>query len=803
MRNCFLSSIAAALLLFASTLTAERVPNRYIVELSSEPVSDVVARSGAKRSALRSAAAEGHRARLRTEQQQMRQRFQSRKARVLDSVTNVANAMFVEASEADAAELAKLPGVKRVVPVRMLYRNMNRAVLLHKVADAWNQIGGQENAGAGIKIGIIDSGIEVTHAAFQDSSLPMPDGFPKATAANLGFTNSKVIVARSYVNLLPVRDTDTTARDRVGHGTALAMIAAGVRNAGPLATLTGVAPKAYLGNYKVFGSPGLNNGTTDDAVIKAMDDAVADGMDVINLSLGTIFAPRPADDPEVQAVERASKAGVIVVVAAGNDGPGMNTLSSPATAPSAIAVGATTNDRTFAASVEVSGVAPMLAIAGSGPAPAVATAGAIVDVATLDSTGLACNALPANSLANSVALILRGTCTFDVKLNNAQRAGATAAIVYAAQDAPSPISMAVGSATLPAEMVSHDDGVAIKNLIASGAAAFGTLRFTRSEVSIPANRVTGFSASGPSVDAMIKPDMMAAGGDIYVATQTFDRAGDMYSADGYVLIDGTSFSAPLIAGAAALLKSVRPGLSVEQYRSLLINSAGEVQSRTGQPAIVQQSGAGMLDMVAALRSTAAAYPTSFAFGAGGPDARFRQTLRITNVGSREDDFQLSVNTRSGQASVEFDRSTVHLRPGESADVAVSFNGAGLAAGAHEGFVVMSDSSGSAIRVPYWYAVKSAPASILVLDQSTSGRRGNVVRDAVLFRILDASGVALTDVQPEVTIVSGDGSVVATNLYDFEIPGLWGIDLRMGATPGANVFRLQVGDAVREFTFTGR
>src|SRR5207245_3358415 len=104
-----------------------------------------------------------------------------------------------------------------------------------------------------------------------------------------------------------------------------------------------------------------------DQILKATDDAAADDIDIINLSLGDDLAPRLSDDLEVQAVERASQAGVIVVVAAGNNGPDLNTISSPATAPSAIAVGATTNDRTFAASVEVPGLSSLVALPGDGP----------------------------------------------------------------------------------------------------------------------------------------------------------------------------------------------------------------------------------------------------------------------------------------------------------------------------------------------------------------------------------------------------------------------------------------------------
>ena len=98
----------------------------------------------------------------------------------------------------------------------------------------------------------------------------------------------------------------------------------------------------------------MNDGATESAILKALDDAVADGMDVINISLGSNVAPLPANDPEVTAIEHASALGVIVVVASGNNGPDPATVASPATAPSAIAVGASDNDRVFAASASLS-----------------------------------------------------------------------------------------------------------------------------------------------------------------------------------------------------------------------------------------------------------------------------------------------------------------------------------------------------------------------------------------------------------------------------------------------------------------
>src|SRR5205823_1847324 len=136
--------------------------------------------------------------------------------------------------------------------------------------------------------------------------------------------------------------------------------------------------------------------------------------------------------------------------------------------------------------------------------------------------------------------------------------------------------MGLGGATLPAEMVSYSDGVAIKQILASTPTLAGTVQFSLSSTPIVADRLTDFSAAGPSVDLSIKPELTAVGGDIYVATQKLDINGEMYDPSGYILVDGTSFSTPLVAGSAALLKGARPGLTVDQYRSLLIDTGAAV-----------------------------------------------------------------------------------------------------------------------------------------------------------------------------------------------------------------------------------
>ena len=279
--------------IFLTAAGAAVIPDRYIVELANEPVAGRVAARGRTANGVEVIRRQ---AEVRSEQAPVKLAIEQAGGQVLGSVATVANAIFVHMPASQAAKLASLPGVKRVYPVREFKLLMDHAVVVHKVVDAWNQIG-LDKAGAGIKIAIIDTGIDNAHPAFQDASLTVPKGFPQVNSqADRTFTNNKVIVARSYVNLLST-DPDTSARDDVGHGTGVAMAAAGVLNSGPLATIRGVAPVAYLGNYKIFGSPGVNDSTSDAAIIAALDDAVSDGMDVVNLSLGTTVRGQSARRP--------------------------------------------------------------------------------------------------------------------------------------------------------------------------------------------------------------------------------------------------------------------------------------------------------------------------------------------------------------------------------------------------------------------------------------------------------------------------------------------------------------------------
>jgi len=785
----------AWLVLWAAILPAQVVPGRYILELEGEPAAVARAEAGKSR---RQALAD-RRAQIQAFQQRVRAALLERGVEVLDSLDTVANALIVRAGEQQAAALLALPGIRRVHPVYQVRLLLDRALPLLKVPEAWQRIGGPENAGSGIKIGIIDTGIDSAHPGFQDPGLSVPEGFPKVNKEeHRQHTNNKIIVARSYAALLG--DAEDSPRDHHGHGTAIAMAAAGVTNRGPLAEITGVAPKAWLGNYKVFS--GSRETTTTDVVLKALDDAVADGMDVVNLSVGTALTPRPADSISVQAVERAFAAGVLVAAAAGNEGPDPFTVSSYATAPSAIAVGASSNDRFFATTVRLEGGSYYFATPSSGPKPEEPITAPLADVAALDEDGLACNPLPEESLGGRIALIQRGTCYFEDKLNNAQKAGAVAAIVYT-DDRPVAV-MSTGSATLPAVMVSREDGLEIKSRLKASANLKATINFRPAPLSTNPNRISSFSSRGPNPDQAIKPDLLAVGSYIYTATQNWNPESDMYDESGYTDQSGTSFSSPLVAGAAAVLKSARPGLKPEHYRSLLINTASQFPPEAKEAAPVQRAGAGRLDLAAALQSTVVVYPTSLSFGSGSGTFDLTRQLTLTNLAAETDSITVTASAIGSGPLPVVSASTLELAPGAAQAISVGFSGTSLEPGEYQGFLrIRGTRSTTEVRVPYWYAVPSGvPAYLTVLTRYAEGSAGATLRRAIYFRVTDTTGIPVREIEPEVSVIAGGGAVTEVVWADSEIPGAYAVSVQLGPAPGRNEFRIRVGKLEKTAAITG-
>ena len=465
-------------------ICAAEPASRYALVLHDAPVAKIYTSRGA----ISSSTAAAYRMQIRATHTAIRKAVAAHDFVVTGEADTLVNAVFVAAPRGRAAELAAIPGIAHAVPLGRYTLDLNRAATLVDASAAWTALGGVGGAGLGIKIGILDTGIDQTHAAFQDAALVPPAGYPICKGSDCAFTSNKVIVARSYVAMLaagssptdPAADSrpdDISPRDRTGHGTAVASVAAGNTNTG-LLTITGIAPHAFLGNYRIFGSPQVNDTTTGDVIIAALDDAIKDGMDIVSLSAGapTFYGPLDsgavcglgaggACDLLASTFETAAKAGMIIVVAAGNNGqtgtstPGYGTITSPGDAPSVITVGATTNSHTVTGSVIWSGQ-NFAAYLSDGPASG-AAAPVVYD------GELACGALPVGSMTGSIGLIERGGCTFLVKLKNAQAAGAVGVIFYMA-DGSTPVAPAgLAGTTIPAVMISNADGTALQNLLGS------------------------------------------------------------------------------------------------------------------------------------------------------------------------------------------------------------------------------------------------------------------------------------------------------------------------------------------------
>ncbi len=253
------------------------------------------------------------------------------------------NGFSVVVSRNRLGALANVPGVETVWPTRTYHSNLDVTPQLIGATTVWGPT--LATAGQGMKIAVIDDGIDQTHPFFAQRSLAYPPGFPKGQTA---FTTPKVIVARAFPPPSPryansTRPFDPTLSDHAIH---VAGIAAGDDN-----TITrngfhlnGIAPRAYLGNYKALAVPsqfGLNGNSPELAA--AIEAAVRDGMDVINMSLGEVEI-EPSRDVVVRALNAAADAGVVSAVSAGNDGGefGLGSVGSPASAAKAIAVAAST-----------------------------------------------------------------------------------------------------------------------------------------------------------------------------------------------------------------------------------------------------------------------------------------------------------------------------------------------------------------------------------------------------------------------------------------------------------------------------
>jgi subtilisin family serine protease len=482
-------------------------------------------------------------------------------------------------------------------------------------AGIWSRLGGPDKAGGGVKIGVIDTGVYPEHPSFADTP-EGPDGkrydgpaydgprdwkgicqigasFP-ATACN-----HKLIGARYFVEGFGAQNVKAgeflSPRDANGHGSHVASTAAGNYGVAPriggydlgIATVSGIAPRAWIAAYKICWTGTAASGDAVEGscmasdALAAIDAAVADGVDVINYSVGS--ATSTVFGPVERAFLGAAAAGVFVANAAGNDGPKAGTIGSPTGVPWVTSVAATTLGRTFESTFSV---APARAGAAGGAQPVAGKGGSLtgslpatplIDGATVPAAGVGADkaalclpgSLDGAAVAGRAVLCQRGENARVEKgkvVRDAGGVGMLLANVKAEEDIVADLHW------IPAVHVSAADGAAVKALLGSGPATLAIGGGHPAPAS--ADQMAAFSSRGPeaAVPDIAKPDVGAPGVNILAADTptpvTGDRPGETFQ-----IISGTSMASPEVAGAAALLAQLQPAWSPAAVKSALMTSA--------------------------------------------------------------------------------------------------------------------------------------------------------------------------------------------------------------------------------------
>jgi minor extracellular serine protease Vpr len=610
------------------------------------------------------------------------------------------NGIGLKLNGATLKQISAGPGSVEVGFSATYQKAMSTSTGLIKADSIWSSLGGQENAGAGIMVGVIDSGVDQSHPFLQpNEGMELPDNFPKG---DFNFTSNKVIVAKVF------HQEPWHTPEAVGsHGTHVAGTIAG--KAGTIATgageesLSGVAPGAYLGNYNVF--PGNVGSAYSLFIAKAVEEAVADGMDVLNLSLGG--SPHKGADLLDMAVNSAVDAGLVVAVAAGNSGPGDYTVGSPGTADKVITVAATTNSRTFAMFLESVALENGKTVATTG------TDGAKVkeqipgeyEVWAKHAGGdkLACSSIEGEPLTGKIALIQRGACTFTTKINNAAAAGASAVIIYQLDGVNEPIPMSSDGAKIPAIMIGNDAG---NSLIAEVSDRAVTITYPPSMVEVTPNLLANFSSWGPTPNYTLKPDVAAPGVNILSSIV----------GGGYELYQGTSMATPHVAGSAAVLfsysKQNNLGWGPEDIKAALMGTAqgvaGSVLPNTDYTDSLKV-GAGLIDLSRAMNPPSMVFPSSLSFGLVRPtgDHVYTLTFTLENTTNGMQTYTLGDDT---DTNLSFSTNEVTLESGQSVEIKATVENRGEhlsgQSGTPEfvkGYIPVQSQAGD-IRIPYFYVI---------------------------------------------------------------------------------------------------
>jgi subtilisin family serine protease len=523
------------------------------------------------------------------------------------------NGFAASMTSGDAAKLARTPGVKAVLKDEKRKLDTTRTpefLGLTKRGGIWDQLGGpQRNAGAGVVVADLDSGLWPENPSVAPLRNPKPvpqfsgtcQTGEQWTAANC---STKVISARYYTAGVTagVGDIKTvfpyeylSARDADGHGTHTATTAAGNYNvpvtvAGqPFGNASGMAPNARIAVYKIcWGRAEAEAGCYTSDSVQAIEDATTDGADVINYSISGSL------NSSVDAVELAffgaAEAGVFVSASAGNSGPGASTAAHNSPWETSVAAG--TLDRKATKSVTLGNGATYtgVGLGAAVPSSPIAVSTTVgIDGQDPDDVRLCfAGSLDPAEVAGKIIVCDRGVNGRTEKSQEVQRAGGVGMVLANT----SPNSLNADVHFVPTVHVDEVAGAAIKAYVSGTADPTASLGAGVQELGVKAPQVAAFSSRGPSLDAdgdILKPDIMAPGVDVLAGFSPANGGRD------YDFLSGTSMSSPHIAGLAALLIQKHPNWSPMAVKSALLTTAS-VKDNKGAPISTDTNGpAGAFD----------------------------------------------------------------------------------------------------------------------------------------------------------------------------------------------------------------
>lgn len=677
------------------------------------------------------------------------------------------NGVAIDAGQgADASEmreaLLKMANVKAVYFDYAYTPDTYTSLSLINAPAAWDSaaIGGKANAGKGIMFASVDGGLHHDAPMFSGDGWAYPAGWPTNGKGDSANNNGKIIASRVYFRDWdpPLAGDENSWPGEAGtsHGVHTGSTAVGnvveTQYLGSETTeiLSGVAPAAWAMSYRVFyPSNGPANGSAFSVeLMAAIEDAVADGAQVINNSWGGGPGSFGGEfDALDKALVNAVNAGVFLSMSAGNSGPGSGTGDHPSN--EYINVAASTTDGTYAAGTfNIIGPEPLtgsvqMASFGSAGFGSELELGSVitfeyVTAAALEPTNTeGCDPFIAD-FTDKAVLISRGDCDFSEKVYHAQEAGAEFVVIYNNRDGDAFLNMAAGDnagqVNISSVMISQNNGDnAVAWYATHGAASALSVDSRGFQAGNDPDQIAGFSSRGPSAGQGLRPDIAAPG--VNILAQGYGQGTGEARHLGYGQVSGTSMAAPHVAGAAVLLRQMYPTWGMAEIKAAMMGSAKymEIYNGDGSPAQPLDMGAGRLDFTQIVSPGVGVLlnPPSVSFGYVPTGTAKSMKVQVTSVATASETYVLSTlftgdsfTATTNLPGFTVSPMTLTLAAGESAVVTIEFDPAtGQGLGDNQGYLILDGATYDSHAAMWGRVLPEATADVLIIDADFSSELG--------------------------------------------------------------------------------